>query len=134
MTRSIGYRVAGKVIFSILLIAGLMSMAGCAPQDEYSQTVPNSKFKIIPVSNHEVIALSPDDIVKIMQRVGFLDKQIVELGTDLRNTLGTSGAAQLKIKGRNKIEATFAVHDGNVYISTRLRGTFIYNTKTGWVT
>ena len=85
------------------------------------------------MGNHEVIALSPDDIVNIMQRVGFLDEQIMELGTDLRNTLGTSGAAQLKIKGRDKIEATFAVHDGNLYISTRLRGTFIYNVKKGWV-
>jgi hypothetical protein len=86
------------------------------------------------MSNRHVLALDADDVVQIMRRAGFSDSQILEYGTDLRNGLAESGAVQIKI-GR-KVEAVFAVNlnDGNcVYISTRLRGNFIYNVDSGWL-
>jgi len=81
-----------------------------------------------------VLALSPEDVVAVMRRAGFSDKQILEYGTDLRNGLAESGAVQIKIG--KKIEVVFAVNlnDGDcVYISTRLRGNFIYNVDSGWI-
>lgn len=91
-------------------------------------------IRLIPMSNRHVLALSPDDVVVVMRRAGFSDSQILEYGTELRNGLAESGAVQIKI-GR-KVEAVFAVNlnDGNcVYISTRLRGNFIYDVDSGWV-
>jgi len=86
------------------------------------------------MSNRHVLALSPDEVVDVMRRAGFSDSQILEYGTDLRNGLAESGAVQIKIG--NKVEAVFAVNlsEGNcVYISTRLRGNFIYNVDSGWI-
>jgi hypothetical protein len=91
-------------------------------------------IRLIPLSNRHVLALSSDDVVAVMRRAGFSDKQILEYGTDLRNGLAESGAVQVKIG--EKIEAVFAVNlnEGNcVYISTRLRGNFIYDVDSGWV-
>lgn len=93
-----------------------------------------SGIRLIPLSNRHVLALSPDDVVAVMRRAGFSDKQILEYGTDLRNGLAESGAVQVKIG--EKVEAVFAVNlnEGNcVYISTRLRGNFIYDVDSGWV-
>jgi hypothetical protein len=69
-----------------------------------------------------------------MRRAGFSDRQILEYGTDLRNGLAESGAVQIKIG--KKVEAVFAVNlsESNcVYISTRLRGNFIYDVDAGWI-
>lgn len=91
-------------------------------------------IRVVPMGNRHVLALSPDDVVEVMRRAGFSDNQILEYGTDLRNGLAESGAVQIKI-GR-KVEAVFAINlnEGNcVYISTRLRGNFIYNVDSGWV-
>ena len=86
------------------------------------------------MANRSVLDLSPDEVVDIMKRAGFSNNQILEYGTDLRNGLAESGAVQIKIG--NKVEAVFAVNlsEGNcVYISTRLRGNFIYDVDSGWV-
>jgi hypothetical protein len=66
-----------------------------------------------------------------MRRAGFSDSHILEYGTDLHDALSQEGAAQIKI--RRNLEAVFAINGDAVYISTRLRGNFIYNVKTGWV-
>jgi hypothetical protein len=66
-----------------------------------------------------------------MRQAGFSDNQILEHGTDLHNALSREGAAQIRI--RKNPEAVFAINGDAVYISTRLRGNFIYNVKTGWV-
>ena len=87
-----------------------------------------SEFKVIPLNNRDVATLSSDDVVRIMRRAGFSDDQILELGTDLRNGLLLSGAVQVKKK---KVEAIFAVRGEYIYITTRLRGSFIYDLKMG---
>jgi hypothetical protein len=89
-------------------------------------------FKIVALSNQNVVALSADDVIQVMRRAGFSDQQILALGTQLRNALLYSGAAQAKL--RDKVEAVFAVHGDYVFITTRLRGSFIYDAKKqGWV-
>lgn|GEM_PF-880698 len=113
---------------TILLMLALLALGvgGCARS--------STGIRVIPLSNRKVLALSPDDVVVVMRRAGFSDTQILEYGTDLRNGLAESGAVQIKIG--KKVEAVFAINldDGDcVYISTRLRGNFIYNVDSGWV-
>jgi hypothetical protein len=113
------------IIFTLLALLALGAV-GCSRE--------STGIRIIPLSNRNVLALSPDDVVQVMRRAGFSDRQILEFGTDLRNGLAESGAVQIKIG--KKVEAVFAINlsEGDcVYISTRLRGNFIYNVDTGWV-
>jgi hypothetical protein len=119
---------SSSVTVTLMLLALLvLGAAGC--------TRPVARgIQVIPTSNRHVLALSAEDVVQVMRRAGFSDGQILEYGTDLRNGLAESGAVQIKI-GR-KVEAIFAINlnEGTcVYISTRLRGNFIYNVGSGWV-
>jgi hypothetical protein len=112
------------VIIGLLLSLALFSFAGC------SQT----GIRIIPLGSRHVLTLKADDVVQIMRKAGFSDAQIEENGTDLRNALAQSGAAQVIINGR--LEAVFAINRDQgdcVYIATASRGNFIFNVKTGWV-
>jgi hypothetical protein len=114
------------IMLTLLTILAL-GVGGCARSN-------TGRIRVIPLSNRSVLALSPDDVVEVMRRAGFSDNQILEYGTDLRNGLAESGAVQIKIG--KKVEAVFAtnLNDGNrVYISTRLRGNFIYDVDAGWV-
>jgi len=117
----------GSLTIMLTLLALLaLGSVGCAR---------NSRgIRVIALSNRDVIALNSNDVVEIMRRSGFSDNQVLEYGTDLRNGLAESGAVQIKIG--KKVEAVFAVNlnDGDcVFISTRLRGNFIYNVDTGWL-
>jgi len=111
----------GAIVVSLLLALLAFGVVSCAPQG----------LEVVPLSNRNVLTLSSDDIVRVMRVAGFSDNQILEYGTYLHDALSNSGAAQIKI--RNRLEAVFAINGDAVYISTRLRGNFIYNVKTGWV-
>ena len=112
---------SGVIIVSLLLALLAFGVVSCAQRG----------FEVIPVNYEEVLTLSSDDIVRVMRRAGFSDNQILEYGTDLHDALSRSGAAQIKMS--KKLQAVFAINGDSVYISTRLRGNFIYNVKTGWV-
>jgi len=84
-------------------------------------------LKISPMPNREISGLDAQDIVMVMRRAGFGDSQILKHGTELRNTLALQGAASVH-KGRNT-EALFTVVDGYVHVSSRIRGSFIYDVK-----
>ncbi len=112
---------SGVIIVSLLLTLLAFGVVSCAQRG----------FEVIPLSYQEVLTLSSDDIVRVMRRAGFSDNQILEYGTELHDALSRSGAAQIKIS--KKLQAVFAINGDSVYISTRLRGNFIYNVKTGWV-
>ncbi|MBN1456419.1 MAG: hypothetical protein JW912_01035, partial [Sedimentisphaerales bacterium] len=68
---------------------------------------------------------------QLMRHVGFSDEQIAKYGTNMRDSLLSSGAAQLEIG--DKVEAIFAVNSNCVYVATRLRGSFIYDLQTGGI-
>ncbi len=105
---------------SLLILA--LGLFGCS----------HSGIQVIPLSSRGVLDLDASHIVEIMRRAGFSDMQIVEYGEQVHDGLAQSGAVQIKI-GR-KVEAIFAVNGNDIYISTRLRGYFIYNINAGWVT
>jgi hypothetical protein len=117
-------RNGGVIVASLLLTLLAFGVVSCA-------AYTHRGLDIVPINNQDVLTLSSDDIVRVMRRAGFSDNQILEYGTDLHNALAHSGAAQIKI--RKNPEAVFAINGDAVYISTRLRGNFIYNVKTGWV-
>lgn len=124
--RYISGRGGVMTILTTLLVLLALGSVGCMRR--------STGIQVIPLSNRSVLELSPDDVVEVMRRAGFSDRQILEYGTDLRNGLAESGAVQIKIG--KKVEAVFAVNltEGNcVYISTRLRGSFIYDVDSGWL-
>ena len=82
-------------------------------------------LRIVARSGREVVRLTPDDMVRIMQRVGFSDDQILELGTDLYNALLLSGAAEV-VYGK-RTEMIFLVSNRQVQVQSRSRGTFVYD-------
>ncbi len=89
---------------------------------------PESPFKVVARKSNQLAALSADDVVRIMQRIGFQDEQILELGTDLHNALRFSGAASVVYK--KKTIAIFAA-DGD-YVRIRSRSaSFDYQVSQG---
>jgi hypothetical protein len=121
MSRKTRISGSGAIIVSLLLALLAFGVVSCAQRG----------FEVIPLNHQEILTLTSDDIVRVMRRAGFSDNQILEYGTDLHDALSRSGAAQIKINKR--LQAVFAINGDSVYISTRLRGNFIYNVKTGWV-
>lgn len=115
-------RNGGVIVASLLLALLAFGVVSCAA---------HRGLEIVPLRNQNVLTLSSDDIVRVMRRAGFSDNQIMEHGTDLHSALSREGAAQIRIN--KNLEAVFAINGDAVYISTRLRGNFIYNVKTGWV-
>ena len=110
------------ICISLLLTLLAFGLGGCTG---------SRGFEIFPLNNHNVLTLSSDDIVRVMRRAGFSDNQILQYGEDLYLALAQYGAAQIKI--RRRLEAVFAINGDAVYISSRVTGNSIYNTKTGWV-
>ncbi len=113
----------GRVLLASTLLALLaLGATGCAQ---------SRGIQVVPVGNRSVLTLTADDVVQVMRAAGFSDEQIYQHGTAVHDGLARSGAVQVKINGT--VEAVLAINGDSVYISTRLRGHFIYNIQTGWV-
>ena len=94
-----------------------LSLPGCA------------HARVQALSNRDVAALSADEVVRVMHTAGFSDEDILKAGTDLRNTLAASGAAQVRLG--DKVAAIFAVHGPYLHVSSRMRGSLIYDLRSG---
>lgn len=110
-----------------LILVLTLCITGCTSST--TSHLSSKELRITPLNNKCTVALSTDDIVRMMRQVGFSDKQILELGGCMHDSLLHSGAAQLEIG--NKVEAIFAVNNNFVYIATRSRGSFVYDAKKG---
>ncbi len=106
-------------ILLCFLLLSVSLMAGC---NSLSQ-----RKNVVALPNREVAALEADDVIQLMQRCGFSDKQILEYGTDLRNSLALQGAAQIHVDGQM---AVFAVHASYIHVVSRNTGNFTYNYET----
>jgi len=115
--------------YAIMLLILVLNLSGCA-LGVRNDDGPETDTRVIALSNsRDVIALNAEDIVRVMQQAGFSDKQILELGTDLRNALASSGAAQILVG--EVVEAIFAVRGNYLHVSGYRRGSFIFNSETG---
>ena len=95
------------------IVVAMAVLGGCA------------SLKVTPISNTEVGGLTADDVVMLMTRAGFTEKEILEQGAALRNALAIEGAA--RINNGTQTEAVFAVHYPFIHVSSLRRGSFIYN-------
>ena len=114
---------------AIALLILILNLSGCAlgvRQDDK----PKTDARVIALSNNgDVVALSANDIVSVMRKAGFSNEQTLELGTDLRNALASSGAAQIQVG--KVVETIFAVRGNYLHVSSYRRGSFIFNSETG---
>ncbi len=140
--------IAGAVT-TVLLVSVVLEVSGCRAEpvewselgsggrrstaNQTSQTPRSPRqirgIQIVPQSNQEVADLSSDDIVRIMRRVGFPDDLILELGGEMHSALRSSGAA--RVLDKKTVEAILRINGRYVYITSRSRGTFIYDPATG---
>lgn len=149
--RIIRETIEGTVAIAALLVPVVLVVIGCharpvewgelgsggrrsAAPPTFEQEEPQGPrqvrgISIVPQTNQEVADLSSDDIVRIMRRVGFPDDLILELGTDLHRALRQSGAA--RVFDKREVEAILRISGQYVYITSRTRGTFIYDPSTG---
>lgn len=102
----------------LVLLTLAATLGGCA-QSQHPQ------MRVISLASRDIAPLQADDIVVTMRRGGFSDQEILDLGPDVRNTLASSGAAMIRIV--DKVEAIFAVDGNFLHVSTRRRGSFIYD-------
>lgn len=104
------------------------SELGQQQQSPQSRTRRQSLLRVVPRQNQDVASLNPTDIVYVMQRVGFSDEHILDLGTDLHNALRLSGGAAIVY--RKDAVALFQVDGGYLQIRTR-SGSFDYDVARG---
>ena len=99
----------------LALLTLAAALGGCTPP----------QTRVISLTSRDIAPLQADDIVVTMRRGGFSDQEILDLGPDVRNTLASSGAAMIRIG--DKVAAIFAVDGNFLHVSTRRRGSFIYD-------
>jgi len=136
-----GY-IVHTVTIAVLLVTLALEAMGCkaqpaewselgagGQQQHQSQQRRQGAIQIVPQPSREVADLNPDDVVRIMRRIGFTDDQILELGTDMHDALFNSGAARVVYK--EETEALVSVKGMQVYVRSRSRGSFIYDLGYG---
>ncbi len=118
-------------ILTVCVVGVLFGSMGCIsvhwPFRQSRQAGP--KFQVVPRNTRSTVALTADDIARIMGQIGFTDRQIMEYGWDLRAALMTAGGANIVVNG--EVEAMFAVNDDHVWITGRHAGYFVYDAKSG---
>jgi hypothetical protein len=87
------------------------------------------QLRVVPQENPDQADLSAEDILRVLERVGFSDEQILQLGPALHRALQTAGAAEIKLG--KKTEMAFGVNGERLFITSRTRGTFVYNISSG---
>lgn len=113
-----GALVLGSMVLALLAL----SLPGC--------TAPTRGIQVLAVGNQDVLDLTARDVVQIMRAAGFTDEHIRQHGRAVRDGMATRGAVQVKIN--DTVEAVFAAKGDMIYVSTRSRGHFYYDVKTGW--
>jgi hypothetical protein len=107
--------------------------SGNKPKQQSKPARQDSKeatLRIVAMRNREIAqTLNANDIIRIMQRVGFSDQQVVDLGPDLYSALRLSGAANVYY-GKS-LEMIMAVNNQQVQIQSSARGTFFYDLTKG---
>ena len=98
----------GSSAMLAVLLAGILT-GGCSAIPGY--------LTVGPIANRDTAELDADQIVDLMRRADFSDKEILHLGTDLRNALAIEGSA--KIRDGRQTRAIFVVQGKCVYAAVR---------------
>ena len=86
-------------------------------------------LRVVQRSNKDQAELSADDIIAVMEHVGFSEEQILALGPDLHAALREAGAAGVQYG--DQTEVIFAVSGEHLFIQSRSQGTYIYDITHG---
>lgn len=113
--------VSGPKKWFLLFGLILLVIGGCA----HTSGGYFEELLVFPIPNEDVADLKAHDIVVLMRQAGFSDQQILDLGTELRNNLATTGAA--KIRTGEIVEAIYAVRGKYVHAASRRRGSFVFD-------
>ena len=131
----------GKPIFGTtagtLLVLALLALevTGCnqairpAEWPELHVEGGSGELRIVARENRDVAELTADDIVTVMQQVGFSDEDILDLGMDLHEAIRSSGMAVV-YKG-NRAEMILQVNREYLVIRSRSNGSMIYDIARG---
>jgi hypothetical protein len=98
----------------------LLALAGCTTVDQ-SVVLATEPVIAIPVGDARTV--SADDLAAAMVRAGFDRDGILRYGPEVERALATAGGAQ--IRQAKLVEALFAVHGDKLYVTSRIRGTFV---------
>jgi hypothetical protein len=101
-------------IFAVVIIAG------CATTDS---NIAMTKAPVSSIVVGEATEVSAYDLAQAMLRAGFTRDQILANGPSVRLALATSGGAQ--VRDGKVIGALFSVHENQLYVTSRSRGTFV---------
>ena len=103
-----------------IVCAGLLALGGCTTVDPNFARMNDT---VVPVPVGEVTAVPAMALAKAMLRAGFTRQQILDHGTEVRNALATAGGAQ--VRQGNTVDAIFAVHAQELYVTSQTEGTFM---------
>lgn len=117
MKHTVGNR---RGLIAVAVIGVSLALSGCATID---RSVALTEESVIPISVGDAVAVSAHDLAEAMLRAGFTREQILLDGPAVRNALATSGGAQ--VRSGKLVDALFAVHGDRLYVTSRLRGTFV---------
>lgn len=127
----------GKPIFGTtagtLLVLALLALevTGCnqairpAEWPELHPEGGSGELRIVAKENRDVAELTADDIVVVMQQVGFSDDDILDLGMDLHEAIRSSGMAV--VYAGNRAEMILRVNREYLLIRSRSHGSMIYD-------
>lgn len=106
---------------AVAAVALVAFAAGCAGLD---RNIAQREAPVTPVTVGESAAVSALDLARAMVQAGFSREQILEYGPSVRNSLASSGAA--KVTDGDSVLALMSILDGNLYITSRTRGSLVY--------
>jgi len=116
----------------MLVIVSALAAAGCQPQPvewpELGTELEQQGYREIRVeaqANQEAAELSPDDIIAVMEKIGFTPEQILDFGPPMYKALRQSGGARVMVG--KKTEAILRVKGHLLFIRSKSRGSFIYD-------
>ena len=108
-----------RVLFCLVVGLGVQ-LSACATTDP---NVAQMEQTVTPMTVGEVADVSADDLAKAMLTAGFTAEQVLKHGPAVRNSLATSGGAQ--IRDGKFVAALFSIHSRQLYVTSRARGTFV---------
>jgi len=94
--------------------------SGCIAMDRNAGLAMHSVY---PLSTGDAASVTPEELASAMLRAGFTRDEILRDGPAVRNALATVGSVQ--VREEKLVKALFSVHADQLYVSSRLRGTFI---------
>jgi hypothetical protein len=104
----------GAVAFAAL------TLSACASMD---RSVALTEDVVVPFAVGDATDVPADALAEAMLRAGFTPEAVLAHGVAVHHALATSGGAQ--VRQNDMVEAMFAIHAGQLYVTSRTRGTFI---------